>query len=347
MSLLKTNRRMEDVSSAHGALGQSSGNEIVVQTFTHTDTNAGSTIGRLLRYSAGATHETTAYEMRRRVDVQDLSMWRLRSVGFAWGVGSTVHWGGTVAGHLLPELTETYNIGSATFEVNNIYAQNAVTVSDRRLKNDLGPIPGEQAIDFISKLEPRWFQYKDTELSDGRVIKHSRPHTGFMAQQVKEAMTAAGIEDWAGYAYEKDEDTHVLRLLEMIGVLAAAVKHLAAGHVAPVAAPEPEPEPVPEPSVDLAAENEALRRRIAELETIPEPTPDPEPETHFADLMLADETLDDAKARLSQRLRELRHYLIAPEIKVNEDGSVGLTGDEQSELQDLERRQTLGRWLDA
>jgi hypothetical protein len=72
-----------------------------------------------------------------------------------------------------------------------------------------------------------------------------------------------------------------------------------------------------------------------------------EPEHHFADLMLADETADDAKARLSQRLRELRHYLMAPEIRVNEDGSLGLTGDEQSELQDLERRQTLGRWLDA
>ena len=88
----------------------------------------------------------------------------------------------------------------------------------------------------------------------------------------------------------------------------------------------------------------ALRARVAELET---PPPEPEPETHFADLMLADETIDDAKARLSQRLRELRHYLIAPEIKVNEDGSVGLTASEQSELQDLERRQTLGRWLEA
>ena len=100
-------------------------------------------------------------------------------------------------------------------------------------------------------------------------------------------------------------------------------------------------------TVDLAAENEALRRRIAELETIPEPTPDPEPENHFADLMLADETIDDARARLSARLKELRHYLMAPEIRVNEDGSLGLTAEEQAELQDLERRQTLGRWLDA
>ena len=105
-------------------------------------------------------------------------------------------------------------------------------------------------------------------------------------------------------------------------------------------APEPQ-EPMPDPR---EAELEALRARVAELET---PPPEPEPETHFADLMLADETTDDAKARLSQRLRELRHYLIAPEIRVNEDGSLGLTSAEQAELQDLERRQTLGRWLEA
>ena len=112
-------------------------------------------------------------------------------------------------------------------------------------------------------------------------------------------------------------------------------------------APEPqEPTPDSRDEAIAAAEAElaALRARVAELEA---PEPEPEPEHHFADLMLADETIDDARARLSQRLRELRHYLIAPEIKVNEDGSVGLTAGEQSELQDLERRQTLGRWLEA
>jgi hypothetical protein len=92
-----------------------------------------------------------------------------------------------------------------------------------------------------------------------------------------------------------------------------------------VAAPVPAPEPAP----------------------TPEPAPASEPEHAFADLMLADETIDDARARLSARLKELRHYLMAPEIRVNEDGSLGLTGEEQAELQDLERRQTLGRWLDA
>jgi hypothetical protein len=114
--------------------------------------------------------------------------------------------------------------------------------------------------------------------------------------------------------------------------------------VADEPAPEPTPAPAPTPEIDTRdAEIAALRARVAELEA----PPPPEPETHFADLMLADETIDDARERLSQRLRELRHYLIAPEIKVNEDGSVGLTAGEQAELQDLERRQTLGRWLEA
>lgn len=92
-------------------------------------------------------------------------------------------------------------------------------------------------------------------------------------------------------------------------------------------------------------------RYLAEFdEPAPEAGPEPEPEapeSHFADLMLADETAEDAKVRLTERLKMLRHYLIAPEIKVNEDGSFGLLKHEQEELQDLERRQAQGRWLDA
>lgn len=101
-----------------------------------------------------------------------------------------------------------------------------------------------------------------------------------------------------------------------------------------------------------------LEARPAVIERIVEPAPLPEPEPiieepeiapadHFADLMLADETADDAKARLSARFRDLRHFLMAPGLKVNDDQSLGLTEAEQLELQDLERRQAKGRWLDA
>ena len=53
---------------------------------------------------------------------------------------------------------------------------------------------------------------------------HGRPHTGFMAQAVKQAMTDAGIDDWAGYAYDEEADKHMLRLQEFIAPLLYYVK---------------------------------------------------------------------------------------------------------------------------
>jgi len=104
-----------------------------------------------------------------------------------------------------------------------------------------------------------------------------------------------------------------------------------------------------EPVIERFTERVEVR---VETVTAPPPPPPPEPEplapeSHFADLMLADETAEDAKVRLTEKLKLLRHYLMAPEIKVNADGSFGLLKDEQDELKDLERRQTQGRWLDA
>lgn len=54
---------------------------------------------------------------------------------------------------------------------------------------------------------------------DKVTVTHGRPHTGFFAQAVKQAMTDAGIEDWAGYAYDEDADLHMLRLQEFIAPL--------------------------------------------------------------------------------------------------------------------------------
>lgn len=203
-------------------------------------------------------------------------------------------------------------------------------------------------IEFFNADKNQWpaNAYCTSECSASREFSHG----SFVAALPDGSFPPVFLWDEINYrVVAKGPDGSVVATIERVTPDAEFVAFVAAEPTpepAPViVAPEPEPEPAP--TVDLAAENEALRRRIAELETIPEPTPDPEPETHFADLMLADETIDDAKARLSQRLRELRHYLIAPEIKVNEDGSVGLTGEEQAELQDFERRQTLGRWLDA
>lgn len=234
---------------------------------------------------------------------------------------------------ILPTTTESFDLGSASFEFDNCFLQNAVTVSDARRKNDLGTIDGDQALALLMKIEPRWYTYKDAvipahtrmetqmqnvviperverrmkegpededtrarlesdladqlaridaayaeddetdafrmeQLRDAKeraraetlmrrrkskkieyedyvvpehteqrlvevevevpeqVVRHGRPHAGFFAQQVKEAMTAVGIEDFAAYAYDADTDTHFLRLMELIAVQSAAIRRL-------------------------------------------------------------------------------------------------------------------------
>lgn len=175
-------------------------------------------------------------------------------------VGGATRWRFTQGGDLLPQTTESYDIGSASLEVDNIFLQNAATVSDARRKNVHGPIDGDQALAFLGALEPVWFSYKDTlipahaqrvareeDVIEGegedarvvgrrtvydtveapeRVVSHRRPHAGFVAQQFKAAMEAAGIADFAGYAYDAESDTHLLRLMELVGVQSAAIKRL-------------------------------------------------------------------------------------------------------------------------
>jgi len=202
-----------------------------------------------------------------------------------------------------PAVTEMQDLGSVTFEWDNIFLQNAPTVSDKRKKNDLGS--AASLVPLMKNLDPRIFSRKSKVVKskkppetlqrqkmeivqeqkieiidgvpmvktvdvqkpvikmvtvkdengtsikkDGKVVKypvpvmvdytvpaedqivvsHGRPHTGFMAQDVKQAMTDAGIEDWAGYAYHNDEgeDTHVLRLLEFIAPILAYTQELEA-----------------------------------------------------------------------------------------------------------------------
>jgi len=201
-----------------------------------------------------------------------------------------------------PSVTETQDIGSVTKEWDNIFLQNAPTVSDKRKKNDMGSasslvpmmklldgrifsrkskvvkpkkaaetlqrqkieIVQEQTIEIIDgvpiiktvdveKPVIKMVTVKDQDGNsikdqDGKVVKypvpvmedyavpsedeiivsHGRPHTGFMAQDVKQAMTESGIEDWAGYAYHnnEEEDTHVLRLLEFIAPMLAYIQEL-------------------------------------------------------------------------------------------------------------------------
>jgi hypothetical protein len=144
-----------------------------------------------------------------------------------------------VDGTINPGTTESQDLGSTTREWDNLFVQNAPTVSDERRKNDLGEI--KSASEFMRLLDPRIFSYKDTIIpehedqidvaKDGtpvmqtipeKIIKHGRPHTGLMAQHVKKTMTDVGWGDWCGYRYDEEADKHFLLKDEFWGPMIKA-----------------------------------------------------------------------------------------------------------------------------
>ena len=87
-----------------------------------------------------------------------------------------------------------------------------VFVSDKRKKKNIKKIVTDKAKAFIMALKPKEFKFKEGT-SD-------RKHHGFIAQEVKEAMT----EDWGLYVEDKETDFIGLRYDEIIADLVAVVQ---------------------------------------------------------------------------------------------------------------------------
>lgn len=66
---------------------------------------------------------------------------------------------------ILPAVTESLDLGSPSFEIDNAYFQNSPTVSDQRKKNLLGYIDGEEALRYLCLQEPVWFSWKPTTIA--------------------------------------------------------------------------------------------------------------------------------------------------------------------------------------
>lgn len=99
-------------------------------------------------------------------------------------------------GTLQPGAAATYSVGSNTYPVDNIYSQNAVTViSDGNYKTDEQDIP-DALIDAVGSVPLKMWKLKSAVAEKGE--DKARYHFGVIAQQVKEAITAAGL-DWKQY----------------------------------------------------------------------------------------------------------------------------------------------------
>ncbi len=126
-----------------------------------------------------------------------------------------------IKGGVIPNADDVYNLGSPNFVWSAIYCStNELNGSDRNIKNSIEALP-EKYVRMFELVEPK--RYKLNSGTSGRF------HTGFIAQEVEDAMRACGInsQEFAGWARAKREDgseTYFLRYSEFIPILWAKVR---------------------------------------------------------------------------------------------------------------------------
>lgn len=158
-----------------------------------------------------------------------------------------------------PNSDNTYNLGQATsagYGANRrwqrLYSNNTtISTSDARLKTDVSDSP--LGLDFITSLRPvnyRWITGRQEVVTDEdgnaivigetaeskpiyemRAIPGQRLHYGFIAQEVKTALDASGVEDFAGWVLDDTSDpdsTQSLSYEQFIAPLVKAVQELTA-----------------------------------------------------------------------------------------------------------------------
>jgi hypothetical protein len=117
----------------------------------------------------------------------------------------------------------------------NMYINTSTIVSsDQNLKNNI--VPSNLGLDFINSLNPVSYKYNvggiDYSIDDDgneieTIIPGVRTHYGLIAQQVKQALDDAGVEDFGGWV-QKEDNTQALRYEEFISPLIKAVQELTA-----------------------------------------------------------------------------------------------------------------------
>ena len=133
---------------------------------------------------------------------------------FARGGFSLGQW--DTSGNLHPAVDNTVDCGKSGARWNDIWASNAtIQTSDQRDKRALQP--SALGLDFVKALQPVSWVWAD---------KGKRPHYGFIAQQVKQAMDAVGVDDFAGYIYDEETDSYSLRYSEFLSPIVKALQEL-------------------------------------------------------------------------------------------------------------------------
>lgn len=113
----------------------------------------------------------------------------------------------TVAGNVVPTVTATYNLGTSTLRWNNVYTNNLIQVSDRRMKTNIKTL--NYGLKEVLALRPVSFNWK------------TKPHTehkvGLIAQEVRKIVPEVVVGN-------ETKETIGMNYAELVPVLINAIK---------------------------------------------------------------------------------------------------------------------------
>ncbi len=104
---------------------------------------------------------------------------------------------------ILPSPGLVLDLGHSDAQWNNIYCSSVIQTSDRNQKADIAPLPEGLGLAFVARLQPRTYRMRDG----------ARTHTGFIAQEVADALRAQGDDPgayamWCRTVLREDADPH-------------------------------------------------------------------------------------------------------------------------------------------
>lgn len=115
--------------------------------------------------------------------------------------------------NIIPRGNNVYYCGSSDLRWKGIYSAAAVNVSsDERLKENIGPVDVDKAVDFINNIDIKSFNY----------IGDNKPCIGVIAQDINRASP-----EFAQYLVEQDEEGYYgVKTSDLVFPLIVAVQEL-------------------------------------------------------------------------------------------------------------------------
>lgn len=120
-----------------------------------------------------------------------------------------------------PNRAGSWSCGTSDRPWSDVYAENGtIQTSDENQKNSIEPLP-EKYVAMLDHISPK--RYKLDNGTSGRY------HVGFIAQDVEEAMTLAGIDstEFGGWIQDQDEEgntIYMLRYNEFMAIILAKLR---------------------------------------------------------------------------------------------------------------------------